>query len=89
MSPEYVLDLGKSALLIALIITAPPLLAGLVVGLAVSVFQATTQIQDMTLSFLPKLIAGIAAVVISAPWMMNHVLRYTHDILSNLGQFVK
>lgn len=89
MSPEYVLDLGKSALMIALIVTAPPLLAGLVVGLAVSVFQAVTQIQDMTLSFLPKLIAGILAVVISAPWMMNHVLRYTYDILSNLGQFVK
>lgn len=89
MQPEFVLDMGKQALMIALIITAPPLIAGLVVGLAVSVFQAVTQIQDMTLSFLPKLIAGILAVVIAAPWMMNHVLRYTYDILSNLGQFVK
>jgi flagellar biosynthesis protein FliQ len=89
MTPEYVLDLGKNALMIALIVTAPPLISGLVVGLLVSVFQATTQIQDMTLSFLPKLIAGILAVVIAAPWMMNHVLTYTHNILSNLGQFVK
>lgn len=89
MTPEYVLDMGKSALMIALIITAPPLIAGLTVGLLVSVFQAVTQIQDMTLSFLPKLAAGILAVIFAAPWMMNHVLTYTYNILSNLGQFVK
>jgi flagellar biosynthetic protein FliQ len=89
MNPEMVMDMGKQALMIALIVTAPPLLAGLIVGLAVSVFQATTQIQDMTLTFLPKLIAGILAVIIAAPWMMNHLLTYTHNILSNLGQFVK
>lgn len=89
MQPEFVLDLGKQALMVALMITAPPLLAGLVVGLLVSVFQAVTQIQDMTLSFLPKLAAGILAVVIAAPWMINHLLSYTHNILANLQQFVR
>ncbi len=89
MTPEFVMDMGRQALWIALIVTAPPLIAGLLVGLLVSVFQAVTQIQDMTLTFLPKLAAGILATVVAAPWILNHILNYTYNILSNLGQFVK
>jgi len=89
MTPEYVLTLGKEALMISFQVAAPPLIFGLVVGLTVSIFQAVTQVQDMTLTFLPKIVAGAIAFGLFGPWMLNKLLNYTAGILGNLQIFIR
>ena len=84
MTPESVMTLGQQALELTLLLAAPALLAGLAVGLLVSVFQAATQINEMTLSFIPKLVAMLAALVIAGPWMLQLMLDYMHRLLENL-----
>jgi flagellar biosynthetic protein FliQ len=76
MNPQSVITLGQQALYTMLMIAAPMLLAALVVGLIVSVLQAATQINEMTLSFIPKLIAMMAALVIAGPWMITFFVDY-------------
>ena len=77
MTPETVMTIGQRALEMALMLSAPLLLAALVIGLLVSVFQAATQINEMTLSFIPKLLGIAAAVVIAGPWMLKELIGYT------------
>jgi len=84
MTPESVMTLGQQALELTLLLAAPALLAGLAVGLLVSVFQAATQINEMTLSFIPKLVAMLAALVIAGPWMLQLMLDYMRRLLENL-----
>jgi len=84
VTPESVMMLGQQALELTLMLAAPALLAGLAVGLLVSVFQAATQINEMTLSFIPKLVAMLAALVIAGPWMLQLMLDYMHRLLENL-----
>ena len=84
MTPESVIGLGRNALEIAFLVSAPVLLAGLAVGLLVSVFQAATQINEMTLSFIPKLLAMLAALVIAGPWMLQIMIDYTRRLLESL-----
>jgi len=69
---------------IALYISAPILIAGLVAGLVVSIFQATTQIQELTLSFIPKIIAVIIVLVVLAPWMLNQIVSYTIKLYESI-----
>jgi flagellar biosynthetic protein FliQ len=76
MNPQAVITLGQQALYTMLMIAAPMLLAALVVGLIVSILQAATQINEMTLSFIPKLIAMMAALVIAGPWMITFFVDY-------------
>lgn len=89
MTPEMVIDVGKEAGEIIVLLSAPPLLAGLAVGLLVSLFQAATQIQEMTLSFIPKLLAVGAALVIAGHWMLSlitdYVIRLYHSIPNLIG----
>ena len=72
--------LAIQAMEVALKLGAPFLLAGLGVGLLVSIFQAATQIQEQTLSFIPKLIAAAVVVIVGGPWMMNEIVAYTRDL---------
>lgn len=74
---NYILQITRQALLLVLIVSAPPVLASLVVGLALSIFQATTQIQEQTLTFVPKLIAVFATLVITGPWIGGQLLAFT------------
>lgn len=76
MNPQAVMTLGQQALYTMLVLAAPLLIAALVVGLIVSILQAATQINEMTLSFIPKLIAMIAAMVIAGPWMITYFVDY-------------
>lgn len=89
MTPEMVIDVGKEAGEIVVLMAAPPLLAGLVVGLIISLIQAATQIQEMTLSFIPKLLAIGASLVIAGHWMLslitNYVIRLYHSIPGLIG----
>jgi len=71
-----------------LIMSGPLLILALVVGLLVSIFQATTQIQEQTLAFVPKIVAVLVGLVFFAPWMISHMVSYTADILGNLSRFI-
>ncbi len=84
MTPESVMTIGRSALEITLLVSAPVLLVTLIVGLIVSVFQAATQINDASLSFIPKIIAVFATFVIAGPWMLTVMTDYMRRVLTGL-----
>ncbi|HUX26830.1 MAG TPA: flagellar biosynthesis protein FliQ [Burkholderiales bacterium] len=84
MTPETVLSLAQQALQVMLLIAAPPLLAALLTGLLVSVFQAATQINELTLSFIPKLVAIFVVLVVFGPWMLGILLDYMRQLFSGI-----
>ena len=84
MSPEEVLAVGRHALEVTLLLAAPLLLTALVVGLLVGVFQAATQVNEMTLSFIPKLIAMAAALMLASPWMLKLIVAYTRELFESI-----
>ncbi|QIK38923.1 flagellar biosynthesis protein FliQ [Caldichromatium japonicum] len=84
MTPEMVLDIGKEAGKVIILISAPPLLAGLIIGLVISLFQAATQIQEMTLSFIPKFIGVGAALIIAGPWLLSLVMDYVTRLYESI-----
>lgn len=84
MTPEAVMTLGFDAMKVGLAISTPLLLAAMVTGLLVSLLQASTQINEMTLSFIPKILAVIAALVIAGPWMLSLLLDYMRTLFSQL-----
>lgn len=88
MTPESVMALGYEAMKLSLLLGAPLLLVALVTGLLISLFQAATQINEMTLSFIPKLLAVFATLVIAGPWMLNIVLDYMRNLFSSIPQLV-
>jgi flagellar biosynthetic protein FliQ len=77
MTPETVLDIGREALYLTMLLAGPLLLAALVVGLLIGIFQAATQIQEMTLSFIPKLAALVFALLIAGPWMLRLLMEFS------------
>lgn len=81
MDPQAALTMGQNALYMLLMIAAPVLIAVLVVGLVVSVFQAITQIHEATLSFVPKLVAAIAVFAIAGPWMLTTLVEFIRSTL--------
>ncbi len=89
MTPEFIVDVAKRALEVTILVSAPMLGIGLVVGVAVSIFQAVTSIQEMTLSFIPKILGVMVAIVVFFPWMMQVLLSFTADIFANIPQYVK
>ena len=88
MTPQTVLTLAQQALWITALVAAPLLLTALVVGLAVSVFQAATQINEMTLSFIPKLLAMFAALVLAGPWMLALLIDYVQRLFQSIPQVI-
>ena len=88
MTPESVLTLAQRALEVTLLMSAPPLLAALVTGLLVSVFQAATQINEMTLSFIPKLLATFLVLVVAGPWMLTMMMDYTRRLYTGIPGMV-
>lgn len=88
MTPDAALDLFRQALITALLLASPMLAAGLVIGLAISVFQAVTSIQEMTLTFIPKILGVLLALIIAMPWMLGLMTRFTTQLLGNLGAWV-
>lgn len=85
MTQEFVLALARETVLTTLLIAAPLLLASLVVGLGISVFQATTQIQEPTLTFVPKIVAILLGTLVFGSWMLNRLLQFTGQIMVRLG----
>jgi flagellar biosynthetic protein FliQ len=84
MNPDVAIDLGREAVNIALVIGSPLLTAGLVVGLVVGLLQAATQIQEQTVSFVPKLVAMVLVLSVALPWLVNEMVQYSHDLIQNI-----
>ncbi|MAT95210.1 MAG: flagellar biosynthetic protein FliQ [Halioglobus sp.] len=84
MTPESVLDISREALYLTMLLAGPLLLSALAVGLLIGVFQAATQIQEMTLSFIPKLIALVFALLIAGPWMLAQLRDFTVNLFINI-----
>lgn len=88
MSDATVVDLGREALVTVLLVAGPMLGLGLLVGLLVSVLQATTQIQEQTLTFIPKILAVLGAAILFGPWMLRVMTEFATRLLGNMHQFV-
>ncbi|MBV6423842.1 MAG: hypothetical protein NAOJABEB_01652 [Steroidobacteraceae bacterium] len=88
MSPEDVLAVGRHALEVTLLLAAPLLLTALAVGLLVGIFQAATQVNEMTLSFIPKLIAMAAALMLAGPWMLKLIVAYTRELFESIPRWL-
>ncbi len=89
MSIEFVINFGREALLVTLLMAAPLLGLALLVGVIISIFQAVTQIQEMTLTFVPKIIVVMLAVIIFGPWMLRIILNFTTNLFLNLPAYMK
>ena len=88
MSGDLVIQMAQEALRMVLLISAPMLGLALLVGLAVSVFQATTSIQEQTLAFIPKIVAVFVAILIFGPWMLRLMVEYVTNVLVNLPYYI-
>lgn len=89
MLQEELIGLGIETFKIALILSLPALLVGMFLGLAVSIFQATTQINEMTLSFIPKIIGIVVVIILTMPWMMNEMQDFTIRIFNMIPTFTQ
>ncbi len=88
MTPETVMTIGRQALELTLLLAAPLLLTALIIGLLVSIFQAATQINEMTLSFIPKLLGMFIVLIIAGPWMMGLLLDYMQRLFTSIPWMV-
>ena len=88
MTPEMVTTIGQQALWVTMLIAAPLLLSALAVGLLVGMFQAATQINEMTMSFIPKLLVLVAALVVAGPWMLNVISNYTRQLIEQIPSLI-
>lgn len=88
MTPETVMKIGQHALEMALMLAAPMLLAALAIGLLVGVLQAATQINEMTLSFIPKLLGTSAVLMIAGPWMLKELVSYTRQLIQSIPSLI-
>jgi flagellar biosynthetic protein FliQ len=89
MSPDLVVDIAKEAIEITLYLSLPLLGIGLIVGLLVSVFQAVTQIQEATLTFVPKIVATFISLIFLMPWMLNKMMTYTEQLIVNIPRYIR
>jgi len=89
MSPETVIEIGALAMKVAFLISAPTLIAALVVGLVISIFQAATQIQEMTLTFVPKIIAVAVVILLFGPWMLRIMVSFTVQLISSIPGYLR
>lgn len=88
MTPESVMTLGQQAIEMTLLLSAPLLLSALLIGLVVSIFQAATQINEQTLSFIPKLVGIFLVLVIAGPWMITMMVDFIHRLYGNIPWMV-
>lgn len=89
MTPEFVIGFARQSIELTMSVSLPMLGVGLVVGVVVSILQAATQIQEMTLTFVPKIIAVFLALLISFPWVMDKMITFTQDVFLNFPQYIK
>ena len=88
MTPELVTTIGQQALWVTMLIAAPMLVSALAVGLLVGMFQAATQINEMTMSFIPKLLVLVLAIVAAGPWMLSVIINYTRELMFSIPSLI-
>ena len=88
MTPETVMHLGRQAVEVTLLLSAPLLVAALVIGLLVSIFQAATQINEATLSFIPKLVGTFLVLILADPWMLQLIVDYIRQLFERIPQLI-
>jgi len=88
LSTEFIIGLASQAVYLVLEVSAPMLILGLVVGLIISIFQATTQIQEQTLAFVPKIVAVLLALLLFGPWIITKLIDFTSQILGSLYMYI-
>ncbi len=88
MDSDFIIALAGQAVYTVLKASAPMLVLGLVVGLIVSIFQATTQIQEQTLAFVPKIVAVMLGILLFGPWILNTLVDFTYNLLNNLYKYI-
>lgn len=89
MTPAEAITLTQNAVVLTLLLSAPVLLVAMVVGLLISLFQAVTQIQEMTLTFVPKIVAVMATLLFLSSWMITKLTDYTHELIVNLPNIIR
>lgn len=86
MTPEFVINLARKAIETTLLMSAPMLLSGLVIGLTVSIFQAATQINEQTMTFIPKIVAVLVSLLLFAPWLIKVMLAFASGVFAGIAQ---
>ncbi len=89
MTTEFVIEFAKQAITLTILLSMPMLGLGLLAGLVVSVFQAVTQVQEMTLTFVPKIIAVFLGLLFAAPWMLERLITFTRNVLENIPMYIR
>ncbi len=89
MTPDLVVSLGREAITLTLMLALPLLGLGLIVGLTVSIFQSVTSIQEITLTFIPKIITVLTALMFFSPWMMEKLTTFTRTLIINIPNYIK
>ena len=89
MTLDFIVGIMAEAIKVTLLVSAPVLIVGLVVGVLISLFQAVTQVQEMTLVFVPKIVACLITLVAALPWMINLLVSFTHNLFINIPMYVK
>lgn len=89
MENDFVVEVVNQAIKVTLMLSAPMLIGALIVGVLVSIFQAVTQINEQTLSFIPKILVIIATLVIFSPWMMETMVTYTQDLFTSIPELIR
>jgi len=88
MTPETITSIGQQALWVTMLLAAPMLVSALAIGLLVGMFQAATQINEMTMSFIPKLFVLVVALVVAGPWMLGLIINYTRELILSIPSLV-
>ncbi len=88
MTPEVITSIGQQALWVTMLLAAPLLVSALAVGLLVGMFQAATQINEMTLSFIPKLFVLVLALIVAGPWMLNLIINFTRQLMEQIPSLI-
>jgi flagellar biosynthetic protein FliQ len=89
MTPEFVVSFAQEAIKVTILVSMPMLALGLVVGLAISIFQAVTQIQEMTLTFVPKILIVLLALLFFANWMLEQLMHFTITVIQQLPYYIR
>jgi flagellar biosynthesis protein FliQ len=89
MTPEFVVSFAQEAIKVTILVSMPMLALGLIVGLAISIFQAVTQIQEMTLTFVPKILIVLIALLIFANWMLEQLMHFTINVIHQIPLYIR
>ena len=89
MSQQFIINLGREVFFTAVMVASPMLIAGLIVGVTISVIQTATSIQEQTLTFIPKIVAVVVSLILFMPWMMQTLLDFSIELINNIPDYIR